>query len=260
MDVEYNLRIYYPAIFRFLGTRKINWKRISENLEHLINIRKDDVTKSHLGYIQSELCLLDLITQRVLNNTTNIHLSEFFNAVLENLLNQTDEKERLLLSSTIFNTLINFERKYLNFVGELAVLSILKDLGFYLEKTEYPLTNEKNGKSIDFLFSKDGENKLLEVVNIHIPYESHMTNETIKRIFDSKVKDKIADKSKNTELQFSLAPVIWSDFRTLEIINDFFVPDKYDNVLFPFAYMGYNLRDSNQSKVMFGSLDRVLNA
>jgi hypothetical protein len=183
---------------------------------------------------------------------------ELFNAVLENLFNQTDEKERLLLSNTIFNTLINFDRKYLNFIGELAVLSILKDRGFYLEKTEYPLTNEKNAKSIDFLFSKNGENKLLEVVNIHIPYESPLTKESIKQMFDGKVRDKIADKSKNTEWKFSLAPVIWSDFQTLEIINDFFEPEKYDGVLFPFAYVGYNLRDSNQSKVTFGSLDRVL--
>lgn len=260
MNVEQNLRIFYPAIFKFLGNRKIGWRMISKNFESLISKRRNEIINSKTGVIQSELCLLDLITQRVLNNTSNLHLSEFFNAVLENLLNQTDEAERLLLSNTIYNALVNFDRRYLNFVGELAVLSILKDQGYYLEQTEFPLTNDKNAKRIDFLISKDGENRLLEVVNIHIPYEIQLPKESIELIFESKVRDKIADKGRNTEWKFSLAPVIWSDFKTLEIINDFFKPEICDRVLYPFAYMGYNLRDSNQSKVLFGSIDRVINA
>jgi hypothetical protein len=260
VDVEQNLKILYPTIFEFLGDRRIGWKKTSQNYERLIKTRKHLVTNSKTGIIQSELCLLDIIAQRVINKSKNIHLSEFFNTILQNLLNQTDEAERIQLSNTIYNTLINLDRRYLNFVGELAVLSIMKDQGYYLEQTEFPLTKEKNTKRIDFLLSKEGENRLLEVVNIHIPFEIPITKESVKLIFESKVKDKIAVKNRNTEWKFSLAPVIWSDFKTLEIINGFFEPEKYDRVLFPFAYMGYNLKGSNQSKVMFGSIDRVIEA
>ena len=128
--------------------------------------------------------------------------------VFTNLAEKTTLKEKKLLSKTIYFALTNIDKNYLNFIGELAILNLLKNADFELLQTEFPLSDNHESKSIDFLVFKEGKSSLLEVVNIHLPESKLLTDNYIERLLDQKIIGKILNKSNDSNIKFSLAPVI----------------------------------------------------
>jgi hypothetical protein len=164
--------------------------------------------------------------------------------------------EKTLIRTTIYCVLVELNKDYLNFIGELATLNEIKKLGKYgLIKIEELIQPESN-KSADFLFlNKDDKTKILvEVVNLHLYLIEIRGNKNIKQHIEGKLKEKMQEKFINPKYEFYLQPVIWTkDEKELESLVKLYEKTglPINNVLAPFAYSTYKNSDGTYDHDFF---------
>jgi len=259
IDIEGNLETYLPSIFSLLDKEKINWIKISKQYQKELEYRKNKLF--HLGEkeIVVEACLFDVITQVLKGHSKYLDLLRFFNEIFLNLKKKTSVEEKKLLKTTIYNLLINVDKNYLNFIGEMAILNNLKNDGYILVAIEYPLNAESdNSKSVDFIIQKGEKYTAIEVMNIHLPIIEEFND--VERSVTQKIRNKLNTKQKGAKYQFILAPVLWGEYNVLKLINQYYEKNEFpfNDVLFPMAYQSYLKKDRKESRFIFGSIKKLI--
>ncbi len=263
INIKDNLRQYLPSIFLLLNENNIDWKNITIKYQKELNsrfLKLNDAKKNGKETIQIEACLFDIITRVAVSDISFFNLLKFFDDLFINLAAKTTEAEKKLLRTTIYNLLINTDTKYLNFIGELAVLNNLKNTGFELLQTEQPLTSSKESTKIDFTVKQNNKILLVEVYNIHLPEAINLDYNEIERRLIQKITDKLEKKQKKSDKIFYLVPVLWGEYEAIKLVNNYYIKSKreFNNTMYPSAYVSFNCKDGKKSIVKFGTIDKLI--
>jgi hypothetical protein len=261
IDVKNNLQQYLPSVFSLLNDQKIDWVKISKKYQTELFSRMEKLSKSGEKTISVEACLFDIVSKVVQSDYSYHNLLKFIDSVFENLTDKTSDEEKSLLRDSVFHVLINTDKNYLNFVGEFAVLNNLKNAGFTLIQTEEALNDSKKGSTkVDFTVNRNNKTLLIEVVNIHFPDASELTDELIERKLTQKITDKLYNKGKQSKKVFYLVPVIWGEYKTIKMLCEFYQKSgiKFENTFTPSAFMSYTSKDDKSSKIKFGTIDTLI--
>ena len=226
--VKENLRCYLPAIVEFLGDQEFPWAKVNARFNKKIEKRLEEVTSETFTV---EASIYDIIIAYKKGLKDYKRLLVFFNKLFEELIKNTEDNTRAVIKRTVWNLLISFDSKYLNYIGELAVLNnLLKSKTVKLIKCEFSLDNKK---SIDFdvLFPQSGMRVLIEVVNIHLdPQKTEDDPNKIKAFIEKRLNNKRKSKTGGSEHadKVHLVPVLWGSHENLRIYERFFKTYKLD--------------------------------
>ncbi|BAO76449.1 hypothetical protein [Winogradskyella sp. PG-2] len=243
--VKENLRYYLPSIVEFIGEQEFPWTKVNARFNKKIEKRIEEATGETFTV---EASIYDIIIACKKGLKDYEGLLFFFNSLFEELIKNTEDNTRAVIKTTVWNLLISFDSKYLNYIGELAVLNnLLKSKTVELIKCEVSLDNKK---SIDFdvIFPENGMRVLIEVVNIHLdPQKTEDDPNKIKTFLEKRLNDKRKSKTGDSEYadKVHLIPVLWGSHENLRIYERFFKTNKIDTTLTyePMAYLTYT--DSN---------------
>jgi len=261
IDVENNLQQYLPSIFLLLNDKKINWNKISRKYQKELYSRKERLFGTGKVDILIEGCLLDIISKTIQSDFSHYTLLRFIDDLFTELAKNTTDKEKLFLRDSIYNVLINTDTKYLNFIGEFAILNHFKRLNYELIQSEQELDkSDKNSTRVDFTLSKASETYMIEVVNIHFPDHKELNNKVIDSLLTQKINNKLKTKRKNSNILFHLIPVLWGDYSTIKLVNEYYKNSKvsFKNTFPPFAFMSYKSEDKTLLKYRFGMIDKLI--
>lgn len=221
--LEENLRTYLPRMVDLVNQNTFPWTKIESRFEKEMDSRFQN--KGDREFITIETSIYDIIVSVKNGCKDHIGLLKYFNLLFKELNNNLDELEKSQIVLAIKNLLLSFDKRYLNFVGELSVLNQLKKTGnFKLHKHEFKLSNNK---TIDFdLEILDPKMRILvEVLNIHIN-EEKVENDSfkIKEFFIKRINNKIETKklNLNQDVNIHFVPVVWGSYDQLIIYRDFF--------------------------------------
>jgi hypothetical protein len=235
--VKHHLTNYLPNLVALAG-ENIDWNRINTHINKKL---KERILNSEGQIITVEACIYDYLMSAKQNESRAFGLLGYLNNLFEELLLLLSEAEKKLLSQNLYNMLISFDRNYLSYVGEIAVLNgLIKSRKYQLIKVEEKLPN---GKKIDFVLQVISSNKLLqvEVYNIHLDGEKVDPNhDAINKFLTDRLTVKINKKEAGLESkrEFTIVPVLWGPSKVLRIYYDFFQTEsiQLENVHEPFAY------------------------
>lgn len=240
--VKQNIRVFIPSIYEFLENQDFPWSTIDYNFNAILDSRIKEMKK---GNNKFEVTIYDIILDAKKGDNQLRSLLFFFNRLFEELMESLDQNGRKTVKTTVRKLLSSFDQKFLNFIGELAVLNnLLKSGNVELISCEVSLDN---GKSIDLdvKFIKQNMRALIEVYNIHLDSDKvendHKKIEIFlkKRLLDKR-KDKVINNSKFKD-KIHLIPVLWGDTKSLRIYEGFFkstefkIPLTYE----PMTYVSY---------------------
>lgn len=222
LDIKGRIQQYIPALIELLGNETISWGRITNQFKKIFESRKQKYIANN-NYLEIEASLYDIIIATINGNKQAEILFIFFNRLIEELIQFVPREHIGKLKKTVYDLLTNFDKNYLNFIGELAILNnLLKSGNYFLEDIEYPLGN---GNSIDFKFYNISSAKsvLIEVVNIHPKQDLPDSFHDINAFLSKRINDKVLNKKKNlnVSIEFILTPVIWAPIKDLYRIYNF---------------------------------------
>lgn len=225
VDLETRLKLYMPALFRLLGDDNLNsrqWKKLNNKFIKEYNRRKS-LYEANNNYLLVEANIYDLISSMLSGNKSAFRLIGYFDILFKGLDNNLLAEEKRLIRDTLYDTLINLDHTFRNFIGELSVLLNLVD------QRRYGLLGiEKDfiagRKTADFTVLDNTTNtiELVEVVNIHFDQSKYL-----KENLTQKISNKIVDKTQNSESfkPFTLVPVIWAPVEVLKEIATLYKTD-----------------------------------
>jgi len=231
--VKENIRFYLPAIKNIVGD-DFDWERIDKLFSDELTNRTE---KANGETLLIEATIYDIIIEVKKRNLQAMRFLSFFQRLLEELSINLTTEEQKLIKKNVRDFLTRFNLKYLDYVGELAVINnLVKSKIYRLENVEAKLTSEK---SIDFKIRKieDGKSHLVEVLNIHLDSSKVESNdEKIRTFLDYRLRNKI--ESKKSDKKFFLVPVLWGGWQDIKVYSEYFKKNKMHltNVLEPVAY------------------------
>jgi hypothetical protein len=221
-DIKKVLYYRVPSLMELTEKQNLDWNRINQLFAAWMfkyaNIPENDT-------VTEEAHIYLIAIESVNGNKQALGLFTFFDRLFQELVKVLSDNEKKLIGNNIFNLLTNFDSKYLNFVGEIAVLNnLIKSNQYNLIDVE---TKVLNGKSIDFKLSnkRNNENVFVEVLNIHINSNKVESDENkIKKFLETRINRKYTEKTSNLLPSFKLniVPVIWGSAKVLEIYSSFF--------------------------------------
>jgi hypothetical protein len=152
-----------------------------------------------------------------------IGMHQFLLDLFSELEIRLDKKGKQLFRDTLYSVFTNFDSKYINFIGEAAVLNSFLKNNFKLIGVEVKVPN---AKPIDFKFQMPKSYKLynLEVLNIHFDTDRLGTDERIEKFLIGRIIQKLKKKILNHKIHalFYLAPVLWGNIEGLRKIQKIF--------------------------------------
>ena len=246
IDLEARLRIYMPAMFRLLKDNNLNGKQWRNLHKRFLEVHAERIRKykENENYLLIEANFFDLISSAINGHKPAIRLVGYFDVLYKALNKTLNEDEKKLIRTTDYNSLINMDHKFRNFIGELAVLLNA------LEGRRYNLVGIERdkiggGKKADFtlLDIASGKEELVEVVNIHLDEEQFL-EENITSKITKKIKEKTEERVDFKE--FTLVPVIWAPVSVLKVLADLYKSGngpKFHNVHQPVAYCVFEAPD-----------------
>lgn len=230
--VKENLRIYLPAILDIVDDN-FDWGRIDKLFSDEITKR---IAKANSGKYEIQATIYDIIIEVKKNNLQATRFLSFFQRLLEELSTNLTGDEHKLIKKNIRDFLTRFDTKYLDYVGELAVINnLVKSKLYRLENVESKLTSDKR---IDFKVKNndDGKSYLVEVLNIHLDSNKiENSDEKILKFLNYRLENKIT--SKKSDTNFFLVPVLWGGWQDILVYSEYFKKNKMHiiNVLEPVA-------------------------
>jgi hypothetical protein len=253
--VRENIRLYLPAIINIVGEEDFDWEQIDELFSaELVKRGAEFNVDGEPLLIQATI--YDIIIEVKKGNLQAMRLLSFFQRLLEELSINLTIGERKLIRKNIRDFLLRFNLKYLDYVGELAVINnLVKSKLYRLENVEEKLPSKK---SIDFKIKRveDGKVHLVEVVNIHLVSGKIECDERkIRKFLDYRLSKKIA--SKNSAADFFLVPVLWGCWQDIKVYSEYFKKNEMHllNVLEPVAYATFS--DPNDKTYCFHRFGNV---
>jgi hypothetical protein len=223
LDIQNNLKRYFPSLFEVLEDGAISWASINKSFIRELEKRKARMEPGQQT-IMVKANLYDVITASDNGNQQAARLLDFFSKLFEELGKRLSSADKKKLHTTVFNILVNLDWTYLNYLGELATLNqLIKSGGYQFLGTEVNLGNGKGG-DFDMLELKTNLRIIIEVVNIMLPENLQGDDEKIKRFLTTKLTDKMNDKTKQGQKTspFTLVPVIWGGQEQLRRISNFY--------------------------------------
>lgn len=234
--VKENIKLYLPAIIKIVGD-DFDWDRIDKLFTGEINKR---IEKAKEETLIIDVTIYDIIIEVKKGNKEAKRFLSFFQRLLEELSINLSLVELKLIKKNIRDFLTRFDQKYLDYVGELAVINnLIKSKTYRLENIETKLIS---GKSIDFEIKniENGQPYFVEVTNIHLVHEKvENDDEKIEAFLNHRLTSKI--NSKMSDINFYLIPVLWGGWRDIKIYSDYFMRNKMhiSSVLEPLAYVTF---------------------
>src|ERR1035437_44450 len=240
-NVLRNLSFYLPSIFTIIDENDLDWTNIDSLFKKKIEKR---IQECKGETIIVETTIYDLIIEVKKKNSQALRLLDFINKLFYELSGNLDTLEKQLVKNNIRNILINFDMRYLNFIGEIAVLnSLMKTKKYSLEGIETKLSNNK---SIDFKLKQYSDNSyiLIEIVNIHLNSDRiEKSNVKIDKFLTERLEQKVKNKKQGLfeDINFYLIPVLWGNSDDLKIYSDYFIENSIQikNVIEPLSYLTF---------------------
>jgi len=265
-DLESRLREYMPSLFTLIGNRPFGWNNINKIAERNFEKRSkeywalqndDEIIDKRLIV---EANLYDVIGSMREGDDFAKTLFTYFDLLLQHLGKMLSTYQKDLICTTLKGFLIDTDKNYRNYIGELAVLNNCLNGDFDLVSLEEPMPN---GKKIDFNLKHKISKKtqLVEVLNIHYNYLKEYTDDTLALEIKGKIIDKLKDKTKNDcDTEFYLVPVIWANYEQLKWISSLYA-DKINIqnklVIEPSAFGCFTYPDGSQI-YKFGTLSSLV--
>ena len=173
----------------------------------------------------------------------------FFEVLLKSLGNLLEEHRQVLLVKTLHNLLVSQDNRYLNYIGEIAVLEFFLRTGEYElqgieEQFDSDLTNEKTADLL-FLQKQDSQQVFVEVLNIRLDAKGFDEASDLEDHLRSKYQEKIMKKSIIPERikkgrNLFVQPVMWTkDYEQLTKVVEWFPELRLNENLFntPMVYV-----------------------
>jgi len=232
-----NIKLYLPAIINIVGNTNFDWERIDKLFSEELTKR---TAKANGGTLIIEATIYDIIIEVKKGNLQAMRLLSFFRQLLEELSINLTTEEQKLIKKNIRDFLTRFNLKYLDYVGELAVINnLVKSKIYRLENVELKLASKKR---IDFEIKRieDGKLFLVEVVSIHLDSNKVERDDLkIKKFLNNRFANKIESKKSNTD--FFLVPVLWGSWHDIKVYSEYFKKNKMHliNVLEPVSYVTF---------------------
>ena len=224
--VRLNLQAYFPELLKLAEGLNISWEKIDKMFTRKIEDRKRIANGKPISV---QVNIYDVIVLVKKGDFSAVGMLDFLNKMVNELSGQLSVEEKRLIRSSIQGVLINFDRKYLNFAGELAVLNnLLKSKTYRLKQVEAKLPN---GKSLDFSLEslKSGSITHVEVMNIHLD-EGRVSadEEAISKFLTGRITDKFNEKREGLKesVDFFIVPVLWGNWESIKIYSDYFKKHK----------------------------------
>lgn len=247
-DVQSFLRKYMPEFYSLVEVQSISWSKINKIFARHLNKIKDEYRLTQTPVLK-DATFYSIVISKIKQDGKGDGMLDFFNLLFKTLSVQLGQPEKKLIHKTLYNILTEVDKNYLNFIGELAVLSKELETGKYkLLRIEEKIKPNSN-VSADFHLFDTGSNfeLLIEVINIHLE-DAVLTDETVvKNHIGSKITEKINDKFSDTSRNFILQPVIWtSQLDDLKFLREMYTKiNNPINVGVPYVY--FTLMDSKKT-------------
>ncbi len=219
-DVKSFLKHHSPEIFEIISETRIDWRRLGENYknryERLLAIRESK------GVAPYQASIYEILMYASVGRREAVHVQNYFKETVKKLKIILSAQELEFIGDNIVGVITNLDMKYLNFIGELGFLVIIKEqTKWLLTGTEIKIDFEKR---IDFEFKTDkGKKVKIEIMNIHLTKEIDESNDGIDKFITKRIEDKKNDKTKNnsTQIDFHIATVIWGSHTELRKISNY---------------------------------------
>ncbi|HEY4206383.1 MAG TPA: hypothetical protein VGM31_06220 [Puia sp.] len=261
-NIENKLKTYFPVFFELLDNNPFDWFEVGKCFGKKADeyaARQERVNTSFP--IQSSLFIV--IKRAVIDKEPGaIRLFEYMRNLFEQLADRTTPEEKKLITTALFGVMTNVDMKYLNFLGELSVLTLLKmRLPITLLETERPLVpDEPDGTKIDFHFlNRESNNEyLVEIVNLHLTEKNTSTDEFIERLLDQKIRGKLLDTGIGKSKAFLLFPVLWGYWNEIKAVADYYRDKRpeFENTGTPCCFVPFS-DESGKPVYKFGTIDTI---
>ncbi|MEO9803442.1 MAG: hypothetical protein ABJF04_09355 [Reichenbachiella sp.] len=260
-DVKAVLEKYMPSFLKLLGSNHIPWMKISVKLQLHIEELKKELLENPKALV-CDATFFSVLKSKLKGDGLGDAQFDFYNQLFTDLHQILSPKERKLLGGILKSVLIQLEKDYLHFIGELSALYFYKiNTNFELLKVEEKLFDHRK-ISADFKFVNPETNNiyLLEVLNIHLEHRENLSTETLDKIITSKLDLKLKSKEAASKKNMSLQPLIWcKDINQIKLVYNYYkscsIPEQTHK---PLGYLSFKTPDGNlYHRVNF--MDEILN-
>jgi hypothetical protein len=229
-----------------LVQNKIDWHNLSKNYKE----RYEKLLAEHQadGRAPYEASIFEIFMYASEGRKDAMYVVSFVKESIQKLRKLLTADEIKHISDNLSGLIVNLDMKYLNFVGEIGILVIIKEhLGWVLNATEVKNTA---GKRLDFQFLKpDGSTSLVEIMNIHLTKSVSEVDADVKRFLEKRLSDKITSKTGGDpgKFNFILAPVVWGSVDELKKMSSFLKRNqwKVPRTLKPVAFVNFSNSQGN---------------
>jgi len=266
---------YCPTLVAFYGPNSRNWKKIEGGFARRLALLGSKIS-SRTGEIQTDTTIFDLLQRASDGHKPEAAFLRFIDSIVSELVSILDKTHHPRLRKSILHPLLfnfgkdNLQSKYLEPVGELVSLrQLLKYPRFQLQQIEFNPRGAKDGERIDFCFRDTISSTLLlvEVLNIEIKKEHLSSAARIKDHLYTKVKDKIADKTKSLNKlgiklpNLSFLVILWCfDLKRLADLYPHYLiaENEFEYPLLEFCTFAQRVDAMNNYTFVFGTVESVL--
>ena len=127
--MKYNVRpflkIKMPGLLELLGTKNISWATINKNFGKFLRDIESELLLTQEPVLR-EATFYSVLMQKHLNTGMADGMFDWYRSLFESLSSNLTSFEKSLLHNSIYNLLIEPDKNYLNFMGELATLNEIK--------------------------------------------------------------------------------------------------------------------------------------
>jgi hypothetical protein len=239
------LQFHAPDLFD-LVQNKIDWDNLSKNYKE----RYEKLLAEHHanGRAPYEASIFEIFMYASEGRRDAMYVVSYVKESILKLKKLLTANEMKLISDNLSGLIVNLDMKYLNFVGEIGILVIIKEhLGWVLNATE---VRNSAGKRLDFEFLKpDGSTSLVEIMNIHLTKSVSEVDDDVKRFLEKRLSDKITAKTGGDPKTFNfiLAPVVWGSVDELKKMSSFLKRNQWKvaRTLKPVAFVNFSNSQGN---------------
>lgn len=217
-----NISLHLPELIKFGGENILDWGACEEIF---FRFRDAHATAGKEGQ-PVEANIYETMLAVNMGNQQAYRFINYFNLLLGALNAEMDAESKKKLKPTITSIFTAHDHKFLNFLGELMVLSILlRSKIFLLSKVEVLIPN---GKRIEFELvnlNQGGRLDLLEVHNVHLDDDRVEANDNnLMKFFLKRRKDKEDETKKDLTIPIDIQfmQVYWGGFESMCIYASFF--------------------------------------
>lgn len=248
------MEYYIPSLLELIEG-EIRWTSLTKMLNKRFAEQSERYNQGEK--FECKVNLYSITASAAKGDPGNIQFLSFINNIIKSLTSLLNKQERRLISTNLAN-LLEYDEKFLHYLGELCVLNSLLSSGEYkLEQVEYKL--KKNSKSIDFKIQnkKTNEPHLIEVVNIELRDDIVHDFVKIETFLFNKLNDKLLDTDKSGIVDYTIIPVIWGGIDNVNNVlkvKEFYEKTNFsmNRVQVPRVYMQLKSADITYNK--FGSI------